>query len=295
MADVRFCVGFSSACKQAREGGGLPGNEHKLRSVTADGFILTRPCRLWLPPEIVRLIDALVRRLEHEDTLLSMNGGVLGATLCQAAHAGGLLDVRFLLSRGADVEHRTVFKDGDGSEVMWTALCWAADAGKLGVCETLLDAGAGERDQALYNASFHGLTPITALLLDCGADIQFQNGDALINSAQRGDRATAKLLLDRGADVNAQNGRPIVLAAQNGHLEMVRLLLDRGVDLHAQQDESLLMAAQNGHLEIVRLLLDQGANVHADNEYALHWARQNGHAAVVALLLERGAFEPEED
>ena len=78
MADARFCVGFSSACKQAREGGGLPGCEQELRSVTPDGIILTWPLRPFLPPDIVRLIDALVRRLEHEDTLLSMNGGDLG-------------------------------------------------------------------------------------------------------------------------------------------------------------------------------------------------------------------------
>ena len=91
MADVRFCVGFSKACKQAREGGGLPGGR-----VTSRG----RALRPFLPPDIFRLIDALVRRLEHEDTLLSMNGGNRGTTLCEAAFAGGVLDVRFLLAGG---------------------------------------------------------------------------------------------------------------------------------------------------------------------------------------------------
>ena len=88
MAETRFCVGFSSACKQAREGGGLPGCVEALRCVTADGCRLFYPRRLWLPPDIVRLIDELVRRLEHEDALLAMNEGELGETLCRAAWGG---------------------------------------------------------------------------------------------------------------------------------------------------------------------------------------------------------------
>ena len=284
MADVRFCGGFSKACKQAREGGGLPGYEGRVSR--------GRCLRPFLPPDIVRLIDALVRRLEHEDTLLTMNGGILGTTLCEAAHAGGILDVRFLLARGADVEHTTVFVDEDGGEAPWTALIWASHAGALAVCAALLDAGAGRLDAALCCASFEGYTPVVALLLDRGADIHVYGDNSLVATTQNGFLATATLLLDRGADVNAQVGRPLRLAAEHGHLEMVAFLLDRGADLHALENYSLRVAAQNGRLEIVRLLLDRGADVHADDEYALRWARHNGHAAVVALLLERGALEP---
>ena len=321
MADARFCVGFSSACKQAREGGGLPGDERG----TARG----RSPRPWLPPEIVRLIDALVRRLEHEDTLLSMNGGGLGTTLCQAATAGGLRDVRFLLARGADVHHMTVYlhnveEEGD-ADADWTALRWAAKAGRLDVCAALLDAGAAELDLALFCASYEGHTPVVALLLDRGADVHFDEDDALVTACFRGHLATATLLLDRGADVHAQDDEPLTLAAEEGHLETVRLLLDRGALAQAQDNWSLRMAALSGRLEIakllldrganiqshngrpllnaalsgqlemVRFLLDRGANIHADNEAALCWARRKGHAAVIDLLLERGALEPEEN
>ena len=134
MADVRFCVGFSKACKQAREGGGLPGSQLVMREVLADGCVVFVPRRRWLPPDIIRLIDALVRRLEHEDTLLSMNGGDLGTTLCEAAAAGGILDVRFLLARGADVEATTVYVNEVGNEYAWSALVWAGSAGHLAVC-----------------------------------------------------------------------------------------------------------------------------------------------------------------
>ena len=115
MADARFCVGFSKACKQAREGGGLPGYSGRV----SRGRVL----RPFLPPDIVRLIDALVRRLEHEDTLLSMNGYDLGTTLCEAAAAGGLRDVHFLLARGVNNESWTVFVRDDGEEFDWTRSC----------------------------------------------------------------------------------------------------------------------------------------------------------------------------
>ena len=145
MADTRLCVGFSSACKQAREGGGLPGYEGR---VSRGRFL-----RPFLPPDLVRIIDALVRRLEHEDALLRMSGGDLGVTLCRAAHAGGLLDVRFLLARGADVEARTEFLDEHGIPQLLTSLSWSTSAGLLEVCIELLDAGASELDSALLRAA----------------------------------------------------------------------------------------------------------------------------------------------
>ena len=50
MADVRLCVGFSSACKQAREGGGLPGYE---------GRVMRGRClRPFLPPGRVAALCA---------------------------------------------------------------------------------------------------------------------------------------------------------------------------------------------------------------------------------------------
>jgi ankyrin repeat protein len=312
MAELRFCVGFSKACKQAREGGGLPAYE---------GRALRGRClRPFLPPDLVRLIDALVRRLEHEDTLLRMNGGVLGRTLCEAAFAGGLLDVRFLLARGADLEATTVFVNRVGAESRWTALTWAANAGHLAVCLSLLDAGTRELDKALYGASFNGHTPVVALLLDRGADINFDDGGALVGAALQGCLATVTLLLDRGADVHVQEDRALVLAASYGYLEVARLLLDRGANVHADDDFALIMASQNGRAEAVRLLLDRGADVHAQREMPLQMAvfgghletvrllldnggdvldrallvaRQRGHAAVEALLLERAAVEIE--
>ena len=148
-------VGFSSASKVAREGGDL-----EVTVQTARG-----PRTFTLPWFFVRDVDALLerwRREEHEARLVTMNDGVLGWTLCQAAAAGGLRDTTFLLARGADIEYR---------HEVWSALAHAASNGHLAVTALLLDAGAGELDSALLYAALSGQTPCVALLLDRGADV----------------------------------------------------------------------------------------------------------------------------
>ena len=206
-------VGFSSASKQAREGGDL-----EVTVETEEG-----PRTFILPWFFVREVDALLerwRREEHEGTLLTMNAGVLGATLCQAAWEGGLRDTTFLLARGADVnfeEHEDI-----------TPLVYSAEHGHLAVATALLDAGAGHLDSALWYAAFSGHTHVAALLLDRGADVHYLNDASLRYSAQLGYLETVRLLLDRGADVHANEEEALRDARGNGHAEVVALLLERG-------------------------------------------------------------------
>ena len=305
-------VGFSSASKAAREGGDL-----EVTVQTARG-----PRTFTLPWFFVRDVDALLerwRREEHEATLLTMNLGVLGDTLVEAAGAGGLRDTTFLLARGADVN------------AGWDDIALIASSrnGHLAVVAALLDAGAERRGRALIGAASRGRTPVVALLLDRGVDVHVEN-DAAVQSAAIGCHLeTLQLLIQRGADVTAFGGNdftPLENAAMNGHLAvatvlldvgagrmhnaladaaisgraaMVALLLDRGVDVNALNDDhctALQCAAEDGHLEIARLLLDRGADVNVDSPRGrpLQLARRHRHEAVVALLLERGAVEADE-
>ena len=208
-------AGFSGASKQAREGGDL-----EVTVETEEG-----PVSFTLPWFFVRQVDALLerwRREEHEATLLTMNRGVLGATLCEAARAGGPRDATFLLARGADVnfEHR--------HENM-TPLEHSAERGHLPEATLLLDAGAGRLNSALLYTTVSGHPHVAALLLD------------------------------RGADVHYLDDAPLRFSAEDGFLEMVRLLLDRGADVQALDEAALRMARSNGHDAVVALLLERGA------------------------------------
>jgi len=117
-----------------------------------------------------RLIDVIVRVVEREAWLRAMNGGNIGWTLRDAARAGGLLDVRFLLSAGADA----------GADDGWV-LCYACRGGHIQVAVALLNAGGTltphHRNVALCHAGYLGHTACCKLLLDRAEDIHFQDAD----------------------------------------------------------------------------------------------------------------------
>jgi len=174
MADARqLSCGLRGSCKSSRRGLGFPASE-------PDAIGTPRP---YLPPELVRLIDEPLRAAERAEMLLAMNGGDLGMTLCDAARAGGLLDVRFLLAAGADA-----------GAVYGDALYHACIGGHPLVAEALLDAGGTltphHRNVALLHAASRGHTACCKLLLDRGADIHYRDreGDALCWAARYSHR-----------------------------------------------------------------------------------------------------------
>ena len=131
----KLCVGFSSATRVARF---LLGNLEVSFEDAASGkvpsFVLTE--------EMLRIVDLLLerwRREEHEATLLTMHNGLRGATLVEAAGAGGLRDIKFLLARGVNLRFRF-------SEVGSNALEISAKNGHTAVVAELLVAGAGDDD-----------------------------------------------------------------------------------------------------------------------------------------------------
>jgi len=168
----------------------------------------------------VRLIDAIMQTTERAQILHAMHRGDLGRTLYDAARAGGLLDVRFLLAAGADA-----------GAIEGHALYQACLVGHLQVAEALLDAGGtltpGHRNHALLRAAIHGHTACCELMLDNGADIHHlgRMGNALCCAAWNGHPETVALLLDRGAD--AWSEEALQYATGNYHDRVVALLLAR--------------------------------------------------------------------
>jgi ankyrin repeat protein len=129
-------------------------------------------------------------------------------------------------------------------------------------------------------------------MLDCGADVNIQEGAALLRAASDNHLEVVKLLLNRGAEVNARNihcGTPLQQAICD--IEVVKLLLEHGADVNAKggyNGTALQRAASGGHLQVVRLLLDHGANINAEdaiNGSALQKAASRGRLEIIKLLL----------
>lgn len=208
-------VGFSSACRQAREGGDV-----EVSVETEEGTrVFTLP---WF---VVCQVDALLelwRREAHETLLLARNHGNLRRTLFEALSAGGVRDTAFLLARR---------RPSEWGDLGRTALWWSACCGHLRVVEAFLDAGfEGEpRDNALYIASKAGHARVAELLLDRGADVHFRNDAALRYAARYGRVDCVRSLVGRGAGVSALSGRSLRLVRENGGPAMLALLLELGV------------------------------------------------------------------
>ncbi|CAH8636662.1 unnamed protein product, partial [Heterobilharzia americana] len=208
--------------------------------------------------------------------------------------------VRFLLTAGADHEHRT--------DEMHTALMEAAMEGHVEVARLLLAHGANVNipqdsfESPLTLAACGGHTELAHLLIGYGADIEEVNDEGytpLMEAAREGHEETVALLLAVGADVNVRTEETqetaLTLAACGGFIEVCEMLLNAGADIEVGGvgcSTPLMEAAQEGHLELVRRLLERGAAVNAvtaTGDTALHYAAENGHVKVCEKLLDWGA------
>ena len=88
----------------------------------------------------------------------------------------------------------------------------------------------------LISAAFLGKTEAATLLIDAGADLNYQNVDgstALHTAAAFGKPEVAKILIDAGADLNLQNNQgstALHTAAFFCRVEIVEALLEKGAD-----------------------------------------------------------------
>ncbi len=122
-------------------------------------------------------------------------------------------------------------------------------------------------------------------LIKRGADVHWNEDEALRNAAGYGSKETVKTLLEHGADIHARDDYALRSAAKAGNTETVKTLLEHGANIHAEHGETLTLAAKYGHTEIVKTLLDKGANIHAQFDWALKVAARCNNQETVNLLV----------
>jgi hypothetical protein len=97
----------------------------------------------------------------------------------------------------------------------------------------------------LYYVAKLGLSTVTRMLLDKGAEVNAQGGrygNALQAGSVEGHKQVVKMLLDKGANVNAQGGlygNALYAASARGHEQVVKTLLDAGVHPRQEYDPVL--------------------------------------------------------
>jgi ankyrin repeat protein len=157
-------------------------------------------------------------------------------------------------------------------------------------------------ENCLHTACDFRAPNIARIMLDAGADVNFQGGEhwgfPLQVAAGGGVLEMVRVLLDAGADVNSQGGiegTALHVAAVHGDLEIVKILLDAGADVNLScrlYGTVLGTAVAYSKKEIVRVLLDAGADINSqagERGTALHIAATTGHLEIVRLLLDAGA------
>lgn len=241
---------------------------------------------------------------------LPNSDGTLSLAVC--AKNGDLIGLQFLLSAGANLDHRSY----DGH----TAFTLAAANGHVGVVHALLvhrrQAAVADADNsirallkqtdhhgrtALMLAALNGHTAMVDILLRQGSDLHARdiNGmNALLWAVAKADGAMVNLLSNHRAthrlfDHAGNSG--IMIAARYGNLDTLKVLLlpIYANDLYnintpnKEKDTALTIAAANGNEPIVKELLHAKAkvlHVNAIGRSAKLEAAAHGHTAIVELL-----------
>jgi ankyrin repeat protein len=239
----------------------------------------------------------------HEDIALLLLGHYTTSTLNTkyilhaAAGMGRVMLVKYLVKLdGIDIDQP--------DSKQRTALQFATYRGHVAVVEFLMDNGADSltRDQ-------WGDTPLDDALARRNEDLvkallkqqpeKSILGNLLYSAARRGLGAILTMLLDAGADKDYEYdyGSPALRAAVcNDEVECVRILLMRQVKLDGKDssgDTVLSDASAVSDLTVIRMLLDAGVSMDTKNATGrtpLQKAAINNRSEVVQFYLERGAI-----
>ncbi len=209
------------------------------------------------------------------------------------AGATGFEKTRLLLRHGADPNAKTVSK----LTVLELA---AAQPGNAQTLKLLLDRGVKPEPSALVNAAACGDLTSLEILMERGADVNADKGEALNAAAITGELLVVNRLLAAGAKVQTTD-RAWMLpqVAIHGRVEIAKLLVERGAEVNRPDGDDrytpLMSAADSDYLpvELVRFLLRNGADPNyqspTNNETPLSLARKRGRTPVVEVLEAAGA------
>ncbi|BCS82595.1 putative ankyrin repeat protein [Cotonvirus japonicus] len=142
---------------------------------------------------------------------------------------------------------------------------------------------------------------IVKLLLDYGADVNYQNSQALYECCCEDYYDICQLLLDYGTDITS--GRCLIAACKYGSLKIVQLLLDHGFDPYYDNGKAFNTCCKNNngffvsyefnnnYYDICRLLLDHGYVINENDPEFINtmiYCIKIGNNCVLQFILNQG-------
>lgn len=181
--------------------------------------------------------------------------------LISAARNGDYESVKNLHIEGADINQ--VNSSGASAVIV------AAEKNHFNIVKYLGDHGANLNIEtemggtALQRSVEVGNMEMMHYLIDNGVKVRSL---ALIVAARSGNLEATRLLVEKGADVDFQQRwghTAMMIAAKNGHIEVVKYLMEQGTNLFLKDkngDTAMIIATENDQADIALMLKKAGAN-----------------------------------
>ncbi|ROT61622.1 putative serine/threonine-protein phosphatase 6 regulatory ankyrin repeat subunit B isoform X3 [Penaeus vannamei] len=188
-----------------------------------------------------------------------------------------------------------------------TPLHLAAEAGKLEVCDTLLQLGADTNattdggQKAIHLAAMNNYSEVVKLFLKTSPDLVTtadKDGNTCAHiAALKGSVDVLRELMrhNRGVVINGRNrvgdSTPLHLAAEGGHAKLVKFLIENGASPKAENGAGFTavhIAARYGHIQVLDTLREVTSLRIISKKlglYALHIAAHYGQSEIVRELL----------
>lgn len=150
----------------------------------------------------------------------------------------------------------------------------------------------------LKDAIKGGNIDIVRLLLDHGADPNWDDSEPLLEAIWCGKMEIVRLLSERGAIIDPFGYSSVHQAVICRDLEITKFLLGKGASPHQRPNLGCLLSRYNRRgvtLDLVRLLLEHDVNPNAQchhqdgHTYPIHLAARHNATAIVRTLVAYGA------
>lgn len=216
--------------------------------------------------------EEIVKLLINEGAEInSVSSGTGETPLDLACRRGDISFVKFLIERGAIIEHHSSVLE---SSPLTNALGW----------DKLNDIRKA----------------VAQLLISKGADPTY----AFTYLVAKADRSTLDFLLSSGADVNARNlvNTPLMTSVSSGNLNLAKWLLSKGAKVNTistNGKSAISLAVEAGQYQAVKWLLEKGAKIgftNSEGQTLLHLAILYGNLSnlynkqdIALMLIRLGA------